>query len=339
MPELGLQADPSFHYRVYVIECHAPPGKMGPYYYVGIEHRSQIGKRLAQHWGGKGSFYTKEYAPKTLHMVWPAANTAVEGYVFLALLSCRPAGNIEKLGGWSQTSARVSPLCAMVFEQQRRLMRQLCYNCGGSHWASSCPKALEGVTYKCQTCSSNIVITSRGQSQVAGPQAAPRSQAPPPPKMMPAQEVKPQKRAAPRAPSAGPAPKVPKLSVKPGSAGHVVSACSRQYTALSWFLGKPNPSPSICARVREQCGARALELDNGDARTLALQGFSASPPKHPKDLLPNRTRLPSSWVETACSAVRKGTAVKVRKAAAPLTRKGNQILWLHEDLQRALAKR
>ena len=130
LPQLGLEPALSFDYRVYVIECHGPSGVRGVYYYVGIKHKSKVGTRLSQHWAGKGSFYTKEHKPKTLHLVWPAANTAVEGYVFMALLSTLPAGSVERLGGWTQTSTKVSPLSSMIFEQERRLMRGLCFNCG-----------------------------------------------------------------------------------------------------------------------------------------------------------------------------------------------------------------
>ena len=96
---------------------------------------------------------------------------------------------------------------------------------------------------------------------------------------------------------------------------------------------------SICSKVRGRCGQKALELQRGDARTLALQGFSAVPPKVVKGLVPDRERLPSDWVDTACMAVRAGKAVQVRKAESDSTKKGNQILWLTADLEAALAKR
>eukprot|EP00973_Karenia_brevis_P039475 5448855-Karenia_brevis.AAC.1 len=78
MPQLGLEPSLSFAFRVYVVECNAPSGVSGPYYYVGIEHKSKVGDRLAQHFALKGSFFTRAHAPKALHLVWPAANTAVE---------------------------------------------------------------------------------------------------------------------------------------------------------------------------------------------------------------------------------------------------------------------
>ena len=185
-----------------------------------------VKKRLGQHFSGKGAIFTKTHAPKMLHLVWPAVNTAVEGYVFLALLSTLPKGNVHKLGGWTQTSTEVSPLNRMIYEQERRLMRGLCFNCGGGHWASSCDRPLEGVNYKCQSCSGNIVITSRGQSL--------------PLKLLPPRS-EPQKRPAPSNTHVGePVAKAPRITTQPGRSSNVVVVCGRRYSTLSWFLGKAN---------------------------------------------------------------------------------------------------
>jgi hypothetical protein len=74
MPELGLQLDLNFEYRVYALECAAPAGQRGPHWYVGIEHKSGIGKRMVKHFGGGGASYTKSLScvPQT----------------FLSLVSC-----------------------------------------------------------------------------------------------------------------------------------------------------------------------------------------------------------------------------------------------------------
>ena len=73
MPALDLEADLNFDYRVYVVECKAPAGDTGPYYYLGIEHKSVIGRRLMQQFDLKGGYFTKQHPPKALHLVWPAA--------------------------------------------------------------------------------------------------------------------------------------------------------------------------------------------------------------------------------------------------------------------------
>ena len=84
IPELGLEAQASFPYIVYVLECSA--GKM----YVGIEHRSGAVSRVRRHFDLKGAFYTQSNKPASVLLFWPAVNKAVEGYVFLTLLSQLP---------------------------------------------------------------------------------------------------------------------------------------------------------------------------------------------------------------------------------------------------------
>ena len=78
-----------------------------------------------------------------------------------------PAESIHRLGGWTQTSVNPSPLCRQQYEEQRRLLRNSCFKCGGKHWAKNCPKAVQGVEYKCPCCQAKILISSRGQSVAA----------------------------------------------------------------------------------------------------------------------------------------------------------------------------
>ena len=147
---------------VYAIECAG--GKT----YVGIEHRSRAVARLRKHWDLNGAFYTQQNAPKSILLFWPAANTAVEGYVFLALLAQLPARSVQRIGGWTQTSTNPAPSPRMIFEQQRRCMLSLCFNCGSKdHVAKRCPKPLETAPYKCSHCLKPVLISSRGASQTA----------------------------------------------------------------------------------------------------------------------------------------------------------------------------
>ena len=156
MPDLGLSVSSGYEYRVYVLECEASC------LYVGIETRAKLAGRLRQHFAGRGAHFTKVHKPRSILMVWPATCTAVESYVYHALLAAQPAGRVEKLGGWTQTSTRVSPLAALQFEQARRSMRGSCFNCGGPHYASSCPKATQGCTYTCPKCKASILVSSMG---------------------------------------------------------------------------------------------------------------------------------------------------------------------------------
>ena len=156
------------------MECAPPRGCSGPCYYLGIEHATRVGQRCVKHDDHKGSYFTREHAPKKVYRLWPAANTAVEGYVYLALFSTMRQDSVAKLGGWTQTSTEPSPLVEMMFKQQWRLMRQVCFNCGDkNHWATDCKKELQGVTYMhtCNFCSKvkRVIITSRGKSQGIAP--------------------------------------------------------------------------------------------------------------------------------------------------------------------------
>ena len=339
MPKLGLATNLDFDYRVYVMGCTPPPGCSGPYYYVGIEHATRVGDRCVQHDEQRGSHFTKEHAPTKLHLLWPAANTAVEGYVYLALLSAMRQDSVAKLGGWTQTSAEPSPLTEMMFKQQWRLMRQVCFNCGEkNHWATDCKKALQGVTYRhtCNFCSkvNRVIITSRGQSQGLAPL--------PSKPLVPRENVS-QKRTMQLGPSESSEPrsKIQRtLQVSPRS-GTTVDVCGHNYSSLSWFTGCSNPSPSIVRRVREQCSESAVELENGDARTLVLHGFAAATPKKPPPLFGDRKTLPSEFTSTVCKAVRprSGAFLKARRAKADSTRKANQILWRVSDLAKVVHKR
>ena len=115
IPYLGLVENLEFELRVYVLLLEG--GRM----YVGIAPRAELKRRLSDHWGGKGSDYTKAHTPQAVLMVWPAAHRGVESYVFQALLGQLHKVNVgDFLGGWVQTSTNLSPLQSMVFEEQRR---------------------------------------------------------------------------------------------------------------------------------------------------------------------------------------------------------------------------
>ena len=45
---------------------------------------------------------------------------------------------------------------------------------------------------------------------------------------------------------------------------------------------------------------KAMELKDGDHKTLVSKGFARFPPALGIDLLPDRTNLPSGWVDTEC---------------------------------------
>ena len=341
IPQLGLEANLEFEYRVYVLECRTPAGSRGPFYYVGIAHRSEVGKRIVQHFNAKGAFYTKANPPQDIHLIWPAAHTAVEGFVFLALLAGLPKDSVRRLGGWTQTSTSPSPLSSLVFEQERRAMRSLCFNCGGLHMAKHCPKDIEGVTYHCPSCSSKLVITSRGQSAIvkgsAAVKAAARTASLAPPVMQPPSRhtaaLASQKR---KATSAVISPVTKASRTVSGNAGKQACICGKRYSSISWFVGQANPSPSLCSRIRRDCYKNAVEMDGGQTRTLEMHGFAALPPAAPRELVPDRQRLSCAWVPTAITTDK--AVVKVRKTGEAVEKCNSQVMWLISDLEKACNK-
>ena len=129
----------------------------------------------------------------------------------------------------------------------------------------------------------------------------------------------------------------PKVVKSSNNNGKVVSVCNKSYTSLGWFLGQANPSPSLCAKARRECYKNALELENGDFRTLVVHGYAADPPKAPKPLLPDRERLPGQWCDTPITTER-GCSVKVRKVGDCLQKANRQVLWLVADLSSVFAE-
>ena len=339
--ESGLE----FEYRVYVLECENEDGSL--FYYVGFEHRSQIGNRVRQHFAGRGAAYTQERRPRRVLLVWPVRHAAAEAYLFALLLSTLPAGSLERLGGWTQTSVRPSPLCRQQFEEQRRCMRSLCFKCGGRHFAKDCNKPVQGVQYKCPSCNCAILISSRGQSVVAQAKGSPPSEAcgttrtlpagastlsqPPLAQMRPA-TAPPQPRvgAQPRAdpPSVQRVERPAKVAKTSAHAGKRVSVCGREYTALSWYLGVANPSKPDCRKVAD---CVAVELDGGDLRTLVAEGYAVAPPQRPKPVLPGRERLPTSWTDT-CICTDKKVIVRVRRQGEVREKSLRQSLFLVSSL-------
>ena len=62
--------------------------------------------RLNGHFEGEGAAFTREHKPKGVAFLWPAANWAVEAYVFHALMLAVPedAFMCGRVGGFTQTS-------------------------------------------------------------------------------------------------------------------------------------------------------------------------------------------------------------------------------------------
>ena len=112
-----------------------------------------------------------------------------------------------------------------------------------------------------------------------------------------------------------------------------VKVCGHEYTSLAWFLGRGNPFPRDCHRAAATCGRNALELQNGDAKTLLARGFARGRPAQGKELLLGRRSMPGAWVDTACLAVQGGGAVQPQWPGSVRGSRG--VLWRVSDLQAA----
>ena len=338
LPDPQLTLDPSLPYRVYVLGS-------GDFTYVGIEHKSKIAARIRDQFAGRGADFPIQHTPEEILGIWTVQHSAAEGYIFALLLSTMTTGCIHRLGGYTQTSATPSLMCKQQYEEQHRLLRNLCFRCGGNHWAKDCKKAVQGVEYKCPSCKERLLISSRCQSVLAGdgsvqpcvvrpmPTAVARSStnaAPPPQQVRPSfVPVRPEVRTVKRV---MPPPVVLRPSKKPKTSEHVGKTLlvgGHKHTAVSWFCGQANPPPKLCKRFREKC--KAVELRGGDLRTLAQHGYAAL---RPKEILPGTKRLSTSWVTTEIRGDKK-SILEVRAAGKPLRVSLRQCLFRLSDCEKA----
>jgi hypothetical protein len=167
IPELGLVRNFDCLWRVYILACE------GGRKYCGIEHRSDLERRMLKHMRGEGAEYTRKHQSIGVLLCWPVPTRAGEAYVFAQMLELQSAhGQLDRIGGWVQTSVNPSPLQRVVFEEQRRQLRNRCFRCGlAGHYDEECRKPREGAPYRCPGCRKEVIITSRGQSLLMGPAA------------------------------------------------------------------------------------------------------------------------------------------------------------------------
>ena len=218
----------------------------------------------------------------------------------------------------------------MTFEQQRRCMLRLCFNCGSrSHQAKDCPKVLESVPYTCQSCGCTIEISSNGASRATPQPVAAVNSARLRLASTPAAPV--QKRRVTEQTDEGPRRKQPKVSARGGVA---LLVGGKHYAPLSWFLNQSNPPKKQCSLVKETCCRNAVELRGGDMKTL--RRFAAALPAGPaNDLLGTRSNIKSTWFEVEVKND-KGKKLEVRKTGQAIEQRMGQVLWLIDDLERYL---
>ena len=308
IPDIGLSSALEYDYRVYALACE------GGRVYVGIAHKSWVGRRIAEHSLGEGACFTKKFAPHEILLVYPAACRAVEAYVYYALLAGYASSAVYRVGGWTQTNTMLNPLAAMQAEREHHMLNNKCFNCGGDHYARHCTAEPAGRDYKCGNCQSNVRISNNGSSTTT-PMAAPR-----PTSSSPTRAAV--RRLAPHAPA-------PRKVARTAGSLHVL-AFGKQYTSLAWYLGRSQPTPRECALAKASCSERRLELKDGDTKTLQSRSFASV--SNPQELLPGRERLLSTWMETSCRSLKEDVAVKLCKPGG-VASTCRQVLWLLSDLQ------
>ena len=129
--------------------------------------------------------------------------------------------------------------------------------------------------YVCGECNAKITINDKGGSTTTPSRGTKRSAC-----ATPLHEPIPPARI-----TSSPRPTTPKKFRQ-------VMVCGRLYTTLGWFLGKANPSPRTVRSVIASCKANAVQLRNGDAKTLVAHGMARLAPD--SDLSPDRCNFPSA---------------------------------------------
>jgi hypothetical protein len=285
IPPLGLEPRHDFTFAVYVLLCE--PGDAttsGPFYYTGFEERTKLAARLKVQFNGTSgsvvqSHFCKVNKPKSVLLVWPVVGRAAEAYVFYSMLSLQFAGwerkgrkNLCPLGGWVQNDSVLSPVSSIIFERDRRGLRNnCCFNCGGPHYVRDCKKPMRGMTMTCPNCEREIEVSSRGQTMVRKEAAASSSSNAPlqaPALSRPLVPAPAPQRGTKRASPSGAASRASPAKVA-RNGGKVVSVCGQLYTSLSWFLKKDSPSATQCARARTRCANTAVVLSGGHTRAVA----------------------------------------------------------------------
>ena len=158
VPDLGLIGHRDDDFRVYVLAS-------GDKYYVGVEEKRFLKRRLAKQAEQRGAHWNKVYKADGVAYVMPVKSRAAEAYVYFALLAKLPGNSVEKLGGWTQTITNLSPLSKLLCQEARRNVTGACFTCGSNnHFAYECKSAPQVAHYTCKHCHNVIAVTARGQT-------------------------------------------------------------------------------------------------------------------------------------------------------------------------------
>jgi len=347
LPNLGLEGNLDMEFRAYLLKC--APGELGrPFtWYGGIEEKNAIARRLRAAFEQKSTaaLFCRVHKPLEVEVVWPVPSRAAEAYLFFAMAAKLPPNALAqgRLGGWTQTNADMNRLGRMLLERERRMVSNICLRCGVSgHYARECKSKDAGLhmEYACGHCNATLSITDQGCCDTKVHRGTKRLREEEPPAVVEHRVAAPMR----VAPGVGARAGVAAAPAAPQMAARHVLICGIEFTSLQWFLGR-RPAPRQVEKAIHACGAHAVELQNGDMKTLQAGGFvNAS-----KDLLPRCAScrdvpqlprcascrdVPQRFTDTACKAVRMDERVQVRRRGKVTASRG--VLWRISDLQRSL---
>lgn len=345
VPELGLRDDMSYGGRVYVLRC-APQIVGGAFtHYVGYARNNKVGGRIAKQARQEGAKYPEKYKPLSVELVWPVANRAAEAHVYYALVDQLPEGAVMsgRLGGWTQTLPRVSPLMRFQLKREKRMVSGQCLDCGAKCFAGECEKPVETIDYACDHCSAVLRVGNQGKTMTVPPAVCrcpgccskrPRADdnmAAPPMKAQRSEVVQaPAARVIASGRSSGASSSSSPSGLAPVAAQGVQNRGDRcckvlvggvKYTCLAWYLQISQPYPKHRHAVLADSTACefAVQMDRGDGKTLVGNGLAKSPPNHARELLAEGESLDYGWAKTKCG-VRVKRCRQVEDLAAKLFR-------------------
>ena len=311
-PTLHLDEDnEEIEHAVYLLRCK-PQITGGAFtWYVGLAPVCKLAVRMKQHLAGTASDFTAKNEPRFLEALYPAARKSVEAYAFFSMMESLPveALNYGRLGGWTQTRPTPSQTSHLFLREQKRMLSDSCLACGKKdHFVKNHPKEQwpDSVPLHCDNCHATIDLTALGRTRTRPP--APKrgradtpdrpSSPPPPPKA--ARIVAPAGATARRHTTTNVLVDAALVARQPREYAKVL-ICQHEYTTMTWYFGKRVGDKSR-SNVYNKCHSNALELRNGDAKTLVDYGWAKT--QRPKELLPGRTNLPADWLDTAVKAAR-----------------------------------
>jgi predicted GIY-YIG superfamily endonuclease len=179
-PHLHLEEAPDCEGDVvYILHC-APQIVGGPFtWYVGRCPRKKLSIRIRQHISGSATDFTAQNRPILLEGLYPAANKSVEAYAYYSMKEKLPANALAagRLGGWTQTRPKPRQLCALLLQEQKRMLADHFLACNSpDHFVKDHPPNMphHAAHIDCGHCSAIINVTALGNCTTLPPATRPK---------------------------------------------------------------------------------------------------------------------------------------------------------------------